>query len=73
MPKSGRALGEIKWKKLAAKELQVVERMSLAKLQKRVLLSAGQESSAKAAEYFLARLQGSSQFVIADGFVKLST
>lgn len=71
LPKSSKALGDIKWKKLAAKELQGVERMSLTSLQKRVLLSAGQEGSAKAGEQFLARLEGSSQFVIADGFVNL--
>jgi hypothetical protein len=72
VPKSRKIGGDIKWKKLAAKELQDVERMSLKKLQKRVLSSAGQPRSVHALKQLLARLQGSSQFKMEDGFVRLS-
>ncbi len=64
--------GDIKWKKLAAKELQGVGSMSLKKLQKRVLVKAGQQGSQDAAQQLLARLQGSSQFSIEEGVVRLS-
>ncbi len=64
--------GDVKWKKLAAKELHGVESMSLKKLQKRLLEKAGQQISKDAAQQLLARLQGSSQFTIEQGVVKLS-
>ena len=68
-PKNGKP---IKWKKLAAQELQSAERIPVKKLQKRMLQKTGQQGSEQAAHELLARIQGSSQLLIENGYVKLS-